>query len=715
MPYFFYYLLKVTICSAVLYGYYYFFLRNKVYHAYNRFYLLATVVISLLCPLINFSIFFDTGTVPAKPIQLLQVVTNGNAYIEELMLQSRATRITTAQILLGLYSIVSLVLLAMLLALLAKIFTILKTSAARKLHDITFIQSDTKGTPFSFFRFIFWNPAIDINSTTGQQIFAHEVAHVREQHSADKLFLNITMIICWINPVFWLIKKELNLIHEFIADKKAVADNDAQALATMIVTSAYPKHSFLLTNHFFYSPIKRRLLMLSRYNIKKAGYFYRVLALPVALFLVAAISIKAKNKFDEAINPGKKITVVIDAGHGGHDAGAISQDGKSLEKDLTLDFIKAIKSINRSANIEVVLTRETDIYQTPQEKAAFAEKAGADLFISVHIASEPFSNVPKSGLEVFVAKDEHANSYASKLFASSVIANFKSNYGIEVAPNPMQRKAGIHVLQANAFPSILIETGYISNRKDLDYLQSAEAKEVFAKNILAAITAYANEIKAVPAGNQIISVQQDTIPQYYQGEKIKSIKVKKVAEEVILTLANGKSVTLSMKEAEKLSLLVPPPPPPAPPVPPAPPAPPAPAEKSQLAIPPPPPVPPAPPAAPKPPAKKQDIHIKTDNINVNVDGNLPIDISNEVTVTTKTIPLELQPMVLLDGVEIAHDAIKTINVNEIKSVNVLKGESAIKKYGEKKAVNGVIEISTKINILITKSDDKSNPKTVVTQ
>ncbi len=256
MPYFFYYLLKVTICSAVLYGYYYFFLRNKVYHAYNRFYLLATVLISLLCPLINYNVFFVAGNADTKPIQLLQVVTSGNAYIEELVLQSRQPQFSTAQILLGGYLLISLVLLAMLLKLLAKIFALLKTNSASKLHDITFVQTDTRGTPFSFFRFIFWNPAIDINSATGQQIFAHEVAHVREQHSADKLFLNITLIFCWINPFFWIIKKELNLIHEFIADKKAVANNDAEALAAMIVTSAYPKHAYLLTNHFFYSPIK---------------------------------------------------------------------------------------------------------------------------------------------------------------------------------------------------------------------------------------------------------------------------------------------------------------------------------------------------------------------------------------------------------------------------------------------------------------------------
>jgi N-acetylmuramoyl-L-alanine amidase len=703
MPYFFYYLLKVTICSAVLYGYYYFFLRNKVYHAYNRFYLLATVAISLLCPLFNYDIFTSASTGSAKPIQLLQVVTNGNAYLEELLLQSRPARISTDQLLLGAYSIVSFVLLAMLLKLLMKIFSLLKTSSAKKLNDITFIQSDTKGTPFSFFRFIFWNPAIDINSATGQRIFAHEVAHVREQHSADKLFLNITLIISWINPFFWIIKKELNLIHEFIADKKAVANNDAEALAAMIVTSAYPKHAYLLTNHFFYSPIKRRLLMLSKYNIKKAGYFYRVLALPITLLLVAAISIKAKNKFDEIINPAEKITVVIDAGHGGQDGGAISSDGKSREKELTLELIKAIKAQNTSSNVHIVLTRENDIYQSPQEKAAIASNADADLFISIHVASEPFNRtIKKSGMEVFVAKDEHRNSYASRLFASSVIANFNTNYGIPVSPNPLQRGPGIFVLQANDFPSILIEAGYISNPKDLSYLQTTEAREIFAKNILAAIAAYANEMKNKPSVSKLLA---DTIPmegrsaKYYNGEKIKSIRVKESTDHVMITLESGKSFMLSMEQADKMGLL--PPPPPPPPVPAPPPPPPAPA----FPAPPAPPAPPTPPVPPVPP-----VQFKNSDTYSNVDASQRDHYANpgtpSYTIKTSVNPLvQVQPLVILDGLEVSYATMKKINPDHIRQVNVLKGAEATQKYGPAKALNGVIEISTKVKVDVKTGTD----------
>jgi hypothetical protein len=77
-------------------------------------------------------------------------------------------------------------------------------------------------------------------------------------------------------------------------------------------------------------------------------------------------------------------------------------------------------------------------------------------------------------------------------------------------------------------------------------------------------------------------------------------------------------------------------------------------------------------------------------------------------VTTKTIPVDLQPLVILDGIEIAYSELKTLNPDAIKSINILKGEQALKKYDARKPVNGVIEITTKPGIVITKSDAKIN-------
>lgn len=498
MPQIFYYLLKVIVCSGILFLYYHLFLRNKIYHVYNRFYLLAAVVLSLTVPLLNFNI--NTNLVSkAQPIVLLEAVNISDEYLEETIIYSHRNNITSSEVMVWGYSLVSLVLLFILLKVVFHIYMMARKADKRFINDIIFITSNAKGTPFSFFKYLFWNNKIDINTETGAKVFAHELAHIKEKHSIDKMVINLVLVLFWINPVFWLIRKELNLIHEFIADKKAVGEYDPAVLAAMIIQTVYPRHNFLLANHFFYSPIKRRLKMLSKYKTTKAGYFARVLALPVILFIAAAFTLKAK-QFNQP-GAGRQITVVIDAGHGGTDPGAKGADG-TVEKDINLILAQKIKALNTNDNIRILLTRETDLYMDPKEKAAFANKSGADLFISIHVASTPKENTELSGMEVFVAKDEFSNSTRSKLFASAIIASFKTNYGLEVKSNPLQRKTGINVLQQSQCPSILIEAGYISNKKDLAYLNTKSTQETFAKNILAAINNYINS----PATSQVLEL-----------------------------------------------------------------------------------------------------------------------------------------------------------------------------------------------------------------
>lgn len=683
MPTFAFYLLKVILCSGILFGYYQLFLRNKVYHAYNRFYLLAIVVIALLAPVINFNYLFTGSATAAKPIQLLQVVTSSDEYLEEVILYSHQNFISLSQLVTLLYLVVSLVLLFALVKVILQIFHLLKTNSSKYINDVVFVESDAKGTPFSFFKFIFWNNAIDIHSQTGQQIFAHELAHVREKHSADKLFLNIVLIVCWLNPIFWLIKKELNLIHEFIADKKAVANNDASALAAMIATSAYPKHAYLLTNHFFYSPIKRRLQMLSKYNSKKAGYFYRILALPVVLFFVAAFTIKTKAGIEKLMNPSNKITVVIDAGHGGHDGGATGLDG-SLEKDINLAFLQSLKESKKMENINLVFTRTTDVYQSPREKAEITGKANADLFISIHsnVSAPELENSKKEmGLRVFVSKDNYSNSNASKLFASSVIAHFRKNYDLNVNPNPQQRKVGVAVLQLNNIPSVVIELGNISNKVDLAYMRSSKAKDDFVKSILQAISQYADNVRSQAYEQVAVTLKSDTIPSsksklgLYKAEEIKTIEVSKDCEVVTVKTTSGKSFTMSINEAKRQQIPLP----------------------------------------PTPPFKQSDLEEfrKTDaSERLTINGEKIRDQNKGIAMDRITIKGEainltvdpsststLNPLLVVDGKEIYYNDMKTINPDNIESIKILKGVSAINKYGAEKSVNGVIEVTSKLKYI----------------
>ena len=709
MPYFFYYLLKVIACSALLFGYYHLFLRNKVYHAYNRFYLLSATLLSMAIPLLNFELIFSQESASSKSIQLLQVMNSGNEYLEEVLIYSNPEGISRNQWMLLGYFIGSLLLLVGLIRVWFFIYRLIKNHQSQPLHDVMFVPSKAKGTPFSFFQYIFWNTDIDINSTTGRQIFAHELAHVREKHSFDKLYMNCLLIVCWINPVFWLIKKELYLIHEFIADKKAIADNDAGALAAMIVQSAYPKHSFMLTNHFFYSPIKRRLTMLTKYNNSKAGYLYRILALPVILLLVAMLTIKARSGITGLINPDEKITVLIDAGHGGQDGGAYGVDRSVKEKDITLALLKKIKELNKLENIELVFTRTSDIYQTPLQKVEIAKKNNADLCISIHVSSNQQVETTASGLELYVSNKNSTNIMQSRLMASALIQQFSSNFGLTVKPNPLQRPTPTALLDLVNCPSIIIEAGYINNSGDRSYLNTEAGQALFARNVLAAISNYVNNKEKFNAGDLIPTLLQDTIPSpgTYEGKKIRSIRVMEKTKMVHIETTDGKKRVLTMAEAEKAGVL-PPPPPPPPPVPPV----------NPMAPPPPPPPPP-------PPATLHQLDsISSDLSRVDASEQMrkakleaekqklllrQVNIAKQaqaVELQQQSLAVQAEPLYILEGKEVTGVKIKSVDPNTIERINVLKGEQAALKYGNEKALNGVVEIELKNHAQLLKANSE---------
>lgn len=283
------YLLKVAICSGLLTGYYYLALRNRAFHHWNRFYLLATVVLSLTVPLLTFTVFHSG----ADKDTAVPFIGSGNEYVV-FVTRNNTPSLSLEQGLGIVYTVISIVLLSSLVISLLKVISLIKRNAVQQVNNIHFINSHIQGTPFSFFRYIFWNPSIDLQSENGKRIFRHELAHVRERHSLDKLLLQLVLVFFWCNPFFWLIRHELRMIHEFIADRKALDQQDASALAAMILQSAYPTRYNQLINSFFHQSIKRRIHMLTNNQSPRISYISRLMFIPLAATLVLAFSVRTK-------------------------------------------------------------------------------------------------------------------------------------------------------------------------------------------------------------------------------------------------------------------------------------------------------------------------------------------------------------------------------------------------------------------------------------
>lgn len=208
------YIIQVTACSGILYGYYHFFLRNEKFHHYNRFYLLLSVAASLLLPLLELPVLVSRNA--GKNIPGIFMSTGENVTVTTL---NTGTGISFI-----LYSVALCITLFFILKLIAAIYRIMQirlSSAEEKHPAFRLIKTSHADAPFSFFRWLFWNNRFSIDSAAGRHIFRHEMYHINNRHSLDLLFMEIILCICWFNPFFYLYRKEISTIQEFLADKYA--------------------------------------------------------------------------------------------------------------------------------------------------------------------------------------------------------------------------------------------------------------------------------------------------------------------------------------------------------------------------------------------------------------------------------------------------------------------------------------------------------------
>jgi N-acetylmuramoyl-L-alanine amidase len=493
-----YYLLKVIICSGVLFLYYHIALRNKLFHQWNRFYLLISVFISLVAPVVQVSIMHQISGEPNKAIQMLQVFQSADGYLEEVTINGHQ-RLSSDQWLMIIYIVISVMLLLFALLSLRKILSIVRSHTVQWIERIKFVNTTAQGTPFSFFNFIFWNEEIDIQTETGKQIFQHELVHVKEKHTVDKLMMQLVLVMFWCNPFFWLIRRELQLIHEFIADKKSVGEHGTAALAAMILSSSYPTQFNALTNQFFQTSIKRRLAMLSKIQNVKFNYISRILALPILAITVLAFTLRTNTVSVPNLKLDKTITVVIDAGHGIMENGkpnGVSVNGIS-EDNLVLSIANKIKELNTNDKLKIILTRISDKIIDLHKRVDIARENNADLFISLHIDAKADAQNPgltsekslNSGFGIYVSNKQPAYQSQSETLGSIVREELNSIYPTN--PYLLKRQVGIWVLDQNVCPSILLECGFLNDEKDREFISKEKNQTAIAQKILLAIGRYA--------------------------------------------------------------------------------------------------------------------------------------------------------------------------------------------------------------------------------
>lgn len=272
------------------------------------------------------------------------------------------------------------------------------------------------------------------------------------------------------------------------------------------------------------------LQMFHKFNTKTKAF-------PVFVFLCCFILISLTSQAQQ-----KTYTVVLDAGHGGQDPGKVGYK-KMKEKDIALKITLEVgKELSKNENIKVIYTRKTDKFVDLYKRGRIANKANADLFVSIHCNAH---NSNAYGSETFVL-GLHANkrNFEIAKAENSVILledNYEENYkgfdphspesvigltlmqeeyldqSLQLASivqnnfeNKLKRKnrgvkqAGFVVLHQSYMPSILIETGFITNKTEANYLNSKNGQSKFAANIAEGIEKYLEQLQLNTVENILI-------------------------------------------------------------------------------------------------------------------------------------------------------------------------------------------------------------------
>ena len=283
---------KLILTSGVLFLYYRLFLKDRTFHHYNRFYLLAMVVVSLLLPLLKVSYFTLEVN---RDLYLLLTKLNTNP------VKTNADAFNYTQFFAIIFGVVSLFFLVRFLLGIIKISKLKRTFPKEYFDGIHFYQTDLNNAPFSYFKNLFWKNSIQIESDLGKQILKHEMVHMEQNHTFDKILMEVVKSVFWFNPFFYLVQKEIHLIHEYLADNKALKHTDTKAFAQMLLASRFSGKMIPATSPFLSSNLKKRLKMLQK---PKTQYSYarRIFALPLLFSLAFVYLINAKNKEIRATN-----------------------------------------------------------------------------------------------------------------------------------------------------------------------------------------------------------------------------------------------------------------------------------------------------------------------------------------------------------------------------------------------------------------------------
>ena len=342
------YFLKVNGLIILFYLMYVVFLRKETFFVSNRWYFLTGLVLSLILPLVTF-----TKTIWIEPAPISEV------YEESIPLTYSQVEIPVQEtidwllILMSAYIVISILIILKIGMELVSFFRRIQKQNKQKESNYTLVDSNSAENPFSFFSYIVINKDMFTEEEL-QHILTHESIHVKQKHSFDVLIGKVFCAIFWVNPIIWLYRKAMLQNLEFIADNETFQqiENKYEYQRTLLKVVTH-QHDLSITNQFYQSLIKKRIVMLHTNQSHKKNVWKYATILPLLVGFMLLFQIETVAQVKE--NPQKAHAVKVEAIGFSWDKNATDEELKSDAEQLKSQGIDyKFSKIKRNKNGEII-------------------------------------------------------------------------------------------------------------------------------------------------------------------------------------------------------------------------------------------------------------------------------------------------------------------------------------------------------------------------
>lgn len=338
---FFIYSVKVAVCLALFYLFHKLLMSRDTFHTFNRFAILSMMLLSLVLPLVHLSLDSETGinrgTVALEGLVAQTVVDDGGNGVGE--------GLTLTQVLLAAYVLGVVLFVGKALLSVGSLLRLIRRARCVEVRNgirIYTMQGDI--SPFSWFRYIIMSEK-DWQENR-REIVLHEMAHIRRCHSMDVAVCNMMIVFQWYNPAAWLLKRELQTLHEYEADEAVLsAGVDATHYQMLLIRKAVGERLFSMANNLNHNSLKKRITMM---KIKRTNPMQKAkiaFVLPLAAMTVAAFaSQKVENLSEKVEQESEAFSSVSDnpvvraVGETARVAAVKVQEEKALEEASSLSM-----------------------------------------------------------------------------------------------------------------------------------------------------------------------------------------------------------------------------------------------------------------------------------------------------------------------------------------------------------------------------------------